>query len=311
MRALIADDVHEALFTYLEKVNIVIDYKPSIDKNQIEDCIGDYDILILRSKIQVTRALLLKARRLKIIGRCGAGMDNIDLEATEEMGITTFSANEGNRDSVAEHVMGLILGLLHRIAISNIEIQNFQWNREKNRGMELNTKTVGLVGYGHMGTAVAKRLSSFGCEVFAFDKYKKNYSDEYVKEVDMEYLFQNVDILSLHIPLTSETKFLVNDLFLERFKKPIMLINSSRGGVVDLNMAWNKLKAGKIFAMGLDVLENENLSTYNEKEIALLKNLNSADNVILTPHVAGWSKESYKKLSEILGGKIQKWIIKK
>ena len=295
----------KVFFPYLIKCSVEIDYKPEIDPKDVHLCIQEYEILILRSKMVITKELLLKATKLKLIGRAGAGLDNIDVTFAQEQGIKVFGANAGNMDAVAEHTIGLILALLNNIVKSNLEIKDFIWDREGNRGEELSEKTVGIIGYGFMGKAVAKRLKAFGCRILAYDKYLEGYSDDYVKEVSMNEIFEKVDILTLHVPLTEETKFLIKAKYIEKFKKPIRIINASRGKIVLLSDLILKLKENKIVGAALDVLENENFETLQKVEKKNLKELNSFDNVILTPHIAGWSVDSYRKISTVLGQQLE------
>ena len=304
MRCLIIDDVHPVLFSLLEEKNIDYDYLPDISEEEVKTKISSYHIIVLRSKMKITSEIIQKAPDLKIIARVGAGLDNIDVRFAEKNRITVLSANEGNSDAVAEHTLGLILGLLHKIIKSNSEIQDFIWEREANRGQELGAKTVGIFGYGHMGKAVARRLSGFGCKVLAYDKYLKGFSDQYVREVTLKEFFEKVQVATFHIPLTQETFELINDEFIQKFTHPIYLINTSRGKIINLQHLIENIENRKILGAGLDVLPNEQFSTYDEIEKEQLKKLNFLDNVILTPHVAGWSVESYRKLSEVIGTKI-------
>jgi len=245
------------------------------------------------------------ATKLKIMGGAGAGVDNIDQVHAERKGIQLFSAPEGNCDAVGEHMLAILLALLNKLNIGNAEIRNGLWLREENRGIELGGKTVALIGYGNNGSAMAKKLSGFDVNVIAYDKYKSNFSDHFVTEVQMDELFLRADVLSLHIPLTTETSRLVNKVFLDKFSKPIFFLNGSRGEIVEIDAVIEGLRKNRILGAGLDVLpvekfpELKNASWYNE--------LISFSNVILTPHVAGWSKQSYFKLSKILAEKIVKF----
>ena len=308
MKCLIIDDVHKCLFDPLEEKGVQIDYKPKISSVEVESIIHNYEILVLRSKMKMTQEIISKAKNLKIIARAGAGLDNIDLEFAKKQGINVVGANEGNMDAVGEHTLALILALLNNIVKSNSEIKDFHWNREGNRGEELSEKIVGIIGYGFMGRAVAKRLKPFGCKIIAYDKYLKGFSDENVSEVSMNEIYCKTDILTLHIPLTEETNLLINSEYLDQFEKPIRFINAARGEIVCLEELILKIKDNKIIGAALDVLQNENIDSLSEDEIAVLKTLNAFDNVILTPHIAGWSVESYRKISEVLARNILRKI---
>ncbi len=310
MKGLIIDDLHEIFISDLSDVNLIFDYRPNISPKEVLEIIGEYDVLILRSKMRVDESLFSKATRLKLIGRCGAGIDNINQETAKKYQVEILAANEGNRDAVAEHSIGLILGLLHKINKSNSEIKDFIWDREGNRGIELGEQTVGIIGYGNMGQALAKRLSSFGCKVLAYDKYLDEFPDKNAQYASMEQLYNDADILSLHIPLTEETHFMVDEGFFEKFSKPLIFINTSRGKIVRLQYLLQSLDEKKVVGAGLDVLENESLTLYNDQEKKILHRLNALDNVIVTPHVAGWSVESYRKLSEVLASKVRLWLTK-
>jgi D-3-phosphoglycerate dehydrogenase len=206
---------------------------------------------------------------------------------------------------VAEHTLGLLLNLCNKIDAANDEVRQKVWDREGNRGIELMHRTFGIIGYGFMGEAVSKRLSGFGCKVIAYDKYKTNYGNPYVEEVSLEELRERADIVSFHVPLTAETRLYVNDEFIEQFKKNIILLNTARGEILPLSTLVKYLKSGKIIAAGLDVLENEKLAKLTDEQDQLMSELFKMTNVLLTPHVGGWTVESYIKISETLGKKIK------
>lgn len=304
---LIIDELHNDLVTKLVELGFQVDYKPLIKTEEIENIIHSYNGLILRSKVKVEKALIDKAIKLEFIGRAGSGLENIDISYAEKKGIKCFNSPEGNRDSVGEHTIGLLLNLLNKISKSNSEVKKAIWNRNNNWGTELKGKTVGIIGYGNMGSSFAKKLSGFEVNVIAFDKFKKVFSDNFVKEVEMETIFEQADILSLHIPLTKETNQMISSDFLNKFKKSIYLINTSRGQVVNTKELAENINNGKVLGAGLDVLEIENFGFENialnnsNKELNYLLN---SDKVIITPHVAGWSQESYYKISMVLADKI-------
>jgi len=305
---LIADEMHPSLIPMLEKIGYKTDYQTKITRSEIFENIGKYEGLIIRSKTFVDADLLTNAKQLKFIGRAGAGLDLIDIKYVESKNIAIFAANEGNRVAVAEHVLGMVLCLMNNILIADREVRNGIWQREKNRGYELMGKTVGLIGYGNNGMETAKRFKAFGCEVLAYDKYKSNFSDEFVSEAPMEMIFEEADILSLHIPLTNETNKLVNAEFLSSFKKDIILINAARGEIVSLRAVVENLESGKIKGACLDVLENEKLQKLSDEQQADFEKLRSSERVILTPHIAGWTFESYVKINEVLVEKIASLI---
>ena len=231
-------------------------------------------------------------------------MDAIDVDYAEEKGIACINSPEGNRDAVGEHCLGLLLALFNKICIADSQVRKGLWLREDNRGLEIKGKTVGIIGYGNMGQSFAKRLSGFDCKVIAYDKYKTNYSDAFAQEVSLEEIFSQSDILSFHTPLTSETKYMFNKDFISNFKKPFYLLNTSRGKVVNTKDLIEALNEGKILGAGLDVLEFEAFSNELQDTPRELQDLFSRTNVVLTPHVAGWSVESNYKLSYFLAEKI-------
>lgn len=296
--------MHESLFNMLKEIGWESDYQPLITREEIRTRHHRYHGLIVRSKTQIDRDLLGPNPTLKFIGRAGAGLDNLDLPFLLEKNIKVIHASEGNRDAVAEHAVGLLLTLTRNISKANAEVRNFRWEREANRGEEIMGKTIGIVGYGNTGQAFAKRLSGFGCNVFAYDKYKTNFSDGFGKEVPMETIFNEADVLSLHIPLTDETKMLVDINYLKRFKKRIILINTARGEIVSLTGLDKALTEGYLRGAALDVLENEKLDKFSVTQQQAFNSLRDKSNVIFTPHIAGWTFESHVKINVALVQKI-------
>jgi len=264
--------------------------------------INNYDGLVIRSKFQVDKAFIDQATHLRFICRAGAGMDNIDEDYALEKGIRLINAPEGNMDAVGEHAIGLLLSLMNNMNTADAEIRAGSWRREENRGYELKGRTVGIIGYGHMGSSFAKKLSGFGVNIIAYDKYKTGFSDQYAREVSMEEIVKHSDVLSLHIPLTKETDGMVNDEYFYHFKKPIFFINTARGKVVKTSAVLNAIKQGKIIAAGLDVLEVEKFPSLAEQ--AWFDELRRNGRVILSPHVGGWTFESYRKISEVMARKL-------
>ncbi|MDZ7933690.1 MAG: NAD(P)-dependent oxidoreductase [Emticicia sp.] len=301
---LIADEMHLSLMPMLENIGYEADYQPKITRSEIIEKLNDYVGLIIRSKTFVDAELLQNAHQLKFVGRAGAGLDLIDVDYVKSKKIILFAANEGNRVAVAEHVLGMTLCLMNNILIADREVRNGVWQREKNRGYELSGKTVGIIGYGNNGSETAKRFKAFGCKVLAFDTFKREFSDEIVEESTMERIFDEVDILSLHIPLMSDTNKLVNADFLSKFSKNIVLINASRGEIVSLKDLSESIENGKVRGVCLDVLENEKLQNLTDEQKVVFEKLVASERVIFTPHIAGWTFESYIKINEVLIEKI-------
>lgn len=304
MNILIVDEVHPILMDDLGG-NYTIDYKPGLSYNETLEIIGKYHCLIVRSGFFIDDNLLSKGTNLKLLARAGVGLDIFDLNAAAKRNIKVINAAGANANSVAEHVLGLMLSLLHNINKSSTEVESFLWQREENRGDELYGKTVGLIGYGFTGKAVARKLKSFDCNVLAYDKYLTNFSDEYANEATIDEIFQKADIVSLHIPLTEETLFMCNDEFFESFKKDIYFFNTSRGKIVETQSIINQLERDKIKGCGLDVVENEKIDSLSTEEKKLYSILFNKKNVILTPHIAGWSYQSYLLISKNLSEKIK------
>jgi D-3-phosphoglycerate dehydrogenase len=302
---LIVDEMHPSIIPLLKESGLEPDYRPDITKEEVLSIIGDYFGIIVRSKVKITKEFIDKATTLRFIARAGAGLDNIDLEAVKEKNIQIVNAPEGNMDALAEHTVAMILTLLNRIHISDREVRKGIWNRESNRGFELKNKCIAIIGYGYMGKAVAKRLKAFDCSVIAFDKYLKNFSDENVREVSMDEVFEKADLVSFHIPLTNETKSSINSSFFKNFKKDFWLANTARGEILVLKDLVQLLKEGKIRGAALDVLENEKLSTLTDEQKDAFNFLASSDQVLMTPHVGGWTYESYVKINEVLVDKIK------
>jgi D-3-phosphoglycerate dehydrogenase len=297
------------MFQLLREAGINFDYQPKISKSKFDDIISNYEILIIRSKFKIQAEDIDKGKNLKIIGRVGAGLENIDIDYAQSRNIICLNSPEGNRDAVGEHAVGMLLNLMNKIPKAHKEIQQGIWDREANWGVEISDKTIGIIGYGNMGKAFAQRIKGFSHNILAYDKYKKNFSDEYITEASMEEIFDQVDILSLHVPLTQETKYLISEDYIKSFKKNIILINTARGECVNSTALVSALKSQKIKGACLDVLEYEK-TTFEEmfsKDMPeALKYLIESKNVILTPHVAGWTNEAYVKLSRVMAEKVIK-----
>lgn len=306
-KVIFIDSVHPILAERLEAAGYHCEWKNELDREAILAILKDYEGAVIRSKFKFDREVFDAAPNLKWISRSGAGMENIDAKLAIERGVKCFNSPEGNRDAVAEHAIGMLLALFNQLIQADAEVRKGEWNREKNRGIELRGKTVGILGYGFMGEAFAQRLQGFGVNIIAYDKYKSGFGNDFVQEVDLPTLFEQTDVLSIHLPLTEETTFMVNEEFINRFKKPIYLINTARGNNVKTADLITALKSGRVLGTCLDVLEYEKTSFESLKADELpeaFQYLKGSSNVILSPHVAGWTKESYVKLSTVLAEKI-------
>jgi D-3-phosphoglycerate dehydrogenase / 2-oxoglutarate reductase len=306
-KILIVDDLHENIFPMLEELGFEVNYQPDIKRAEILEIIKDYEGLLIRSKTKIDREFLSFCQKLEFIGRAGAGLDLIDLQAVREKNINVFAANEGNSDAVAEHTMGMILMLFNKLNFADAEVRQGIWNREENRGIELCGMTVGIIGYGNMGKSLAQRLIGFGVRTLAFDTDDKKISNEefFAQKSTMQDIFDEADVVSIHVPLTEETRMMVDDDFINKFRKNIFLINTSRGETASIKAILNGLQNKKIRGACLDVLENEKLSQLTPQQKEIYSQLFLQKNVILTPHVAGWTVESYRKINEVLIEKIR------
>ncbi|BDD03522.1 2-hydroxyacid dehydrogenase [Aureibacter tunicatorum] len=304
MKILVIDKMHDSITSLLGQKGFEVDYKPKISRSEILDTVHAYDGMVVRSKTPIDKELIDKAVNLKFIARAGAGIDQLDVQELENKGVRIVNAPEGNRDAVGEHTIGMLLCLFNNIVQGDAQVRKGIWDREGNRGVELMGKTVAIIGYGNMGRAFAQRLKCFGCDVLAFDKYKENYSDEYATEATWDEIFQKADILSLHTPLTFETKEMIDSELLNKFAKDIYIINVARGEIAPFSVLEEALKSGKLKGALLDVLENEKLAKLTDDQKENFENLVKRDNVLFSPHVAGWTHESYRKINEVLTEKI-------
>ena len=308
MRILVTDRTHPVLHDLLRHAGHEVVENTTLDYNALLAAIPQYDALVVRSKIIIDRPFLNCARHLRCIGRVGAGMETIDVEYAESLGIHCLNSPEGNRDAVGEHALGLLLALFNNIARADAEVRQGLWQREANRGLELKGRTVGIIGFGNMGSAFAQRLQGFECNIIAYDKYKPvGYAPAYVQEVSLEELQERTHVLSLHVPLTEETHHMVNYDFIMRFRHPFHLINTSRGAVVDTPGLVRALDGGHLLGAGLDVIEYEDMTRDGldmEHLPDAFRYLLNSPRTVLTPHVAGWTKESKEKLAQVLAQKI-------
>ncbi|MDT8347921.1 MAG: NAD(P)-dependent oxidoreductase [Flavobacteriaceae bacterium] len=306
MRILHLDTNHPILEELLAKAGFENHFDLNCTKEELLQKIETYDALIIRSRIPIDAEVLSASKRLKCVGRVGAGLENIDLETAQQLGIRIVNAPEGNSNAVAEHCLGMLLSLLHKIPEANLSVKQGNWLREAHRGTELGTKTVGIIGYGTMGKAFAQKISGLCAECVCVD-ILPHKGDEYARQVPLDELFEIADVLSIHTPLTSKTTLMVNAAFLNRFHKPIYLLNTARGKIVETAALVQSLAIGKVIAAGLDVLEFEKssfeqLSTTDKNDAfqALIQH----PKVLLSPHVAGWTKESNFKLAQITAQRV-------
>ena len=309
MKILHLDTTHPFLEKELEKIGFENHFDFDSLKSDLK--LYDYFGIIIRSRISIDKDFINKCKNLKFIARIGSGIENIDVDYAKQKGIQIISTPEGNSNAVGEHALGMLLSLLNNINSSSKEVQKGIWNRESNRGIELKNKTVGLIGYGNTGKSFAKKLNGFDVNTIFYD-IKKIEKDNYANPVSLNYLKDNSDIISLHVSMTEESIGLINKNFIESCAKPFWLINTSRGSCIIINDLVKGLKDGKVLGTGLDVIAFEKKSfeklTVNENDQSNLNYLNSSNNVILTPHIAGWTQESKIGLVKIALGKIKKLL---
>ena len=309
MKILHLDNNHSLLLKMLNEAGFSNEENYKSSKEEVEEIISSYDGIVIRSRFNIDKQFLDAAKNLKFIARVGAGLESIDTDYAEKRGVKLIAAPEGNSNAVGEHALGMLLSLFNNLNKADREVKNGLWNREANRGIELEGKTVGIIGYGNMGKAFAKKLKGFDCEVICYD-IQNNVGDENATQISLKELQKNVDVLSLHTPWTTLTDKMVNAEFINSFSKPFWLINTARGKSVVTADLVSAMKSGKILGAGLDVLEFEKLSfetLYDSDTMPnSLKELFAMDNVILSPHIAGWTFESKEKLAKVIAEKIIK-----
>jgi D-3-phosphoglycerate dehydrogenase / 2-oxoglutarate reductase len=309
MRVLLADSNHDVLEQTLIAHGLECDAFWNKTKEELLSILPDYEAIVLRSKFKITAEIMERCPKLKCIGRVGAGMENIDVAYAKQKGIICLHAPEGNMDAVGEQTVGMLLMLLNNLKKADTEVRKGIWIRAENRGHELKHKTIGIIGYGNMGSSLAQKLSGFGGEILAYDKYKSGFGNSFVKEVQLVELFDKADIVSLHVPLTDETKYMFNKTFISAFKKPIYVVNTARGKCLNTADLVEAMKNGKVLGACLDVLEYETIS-FEAIDHSLmpepLKYLIESDKTILTPHIAGWTHDSNYKMSKMIAEKMIK-----
>ena len=307
---LITDDVHEVLIDGLRELSYEIDFQPNILYEDIFDIIQNYAGIIINSKVKMNQKMMNLSpknkngqTKLRFIARLGSGLEIIDQPEAKDLGIAVFSAPQGNRNAVAEHAIGMLLSLANNLVWADQDVRNFKWNREARRGFEIEGKTIGIIGFGNNGSCFADKLAGFGVKVLAYDKYKSGYADdiEYVTECEtMEEVISKSDVISLHVPLDTNTHFLIDEEFISKCKEEVIFINSARGKCINTKALIEGLKSGKILGACLDVFENEKTATYSEAERITYNELYKMKQVILSPHIAGWTHESKYKIADFL-----------
>ena len=290
------------------KVALIDDFHPKIIKTLTDWKWNILQAQSIRSRFPLDIQMLEHFKNLKFIARPGSGLENIDLEYCKKNNINVFRSPEGNRDAVAEHTIGMLLMLLNNLKKADNEVRNGIWKRSENRGYELMGKTFAIIGYGFMGEAISKKLSGFGMNVIAYDKYLSNYENSFVKEVQLNEIFLNADFVSLHTPLTAETKGMINSSFIDNFNKPFYFLNTARGNALVLKDLLRALKNRQILGACLDVLDLESSSfeNVNFSNNASFSELSRMQNVVLSPHIAGWTHESKEKMASVILEKIKK-----
>ncbi len=299
-KVIITAYAHSCLQEDLIQRGYDVDVREEICYDELLDQIHLYHGLVVTTRIKVDQQLLDAASKLKWIGRLGSGMEIIDVDYAEQKNILCISSPEGNKDAVAEQCLGVLLSMMHNVFKAGLQVREGKWLREENRGIELSGKTVGIIGYGNTGSAFAALLAPFGVNVLAHDKYKTGFAKHHVQEASLEDLLIMADVISFHLPLNTETYYFANNDFFQSLQKPVFLLNASRGKIVNTQALTQAMDEGKVIAAGLDVIENENINSYTEEELKHFLNLANRENVWITPHIAGYSKEALEKMAKVL-----------
>ncbi|GAB2968642.1 2-hydroxyacid dehydrogenase [Hymenobacter coalescens] len=300
------DEMHPSLKSLMREAGVQIDYEPDLLPAEVPAALAEkpYEGLIVRSKVRVTADLLRHGPQLRYVARAGAGVDNIDVAALQAAGVTLVNAPEGNEQAVGEFAVGTLLALLRKVAAADAEVRQGKWQREANRGYELQARTVGIIGCGHMGRSFARCLRGFGCTVLGYDHDPAVQATDYLPLVPLAELQQRCDVLSVHIPYSAENHAFVNEALLRGFHHKLWLLNTARGEVLDHAALVRLLQEGQLRGAALDVLDNERLAALKPEQQARFEYLRTAPQVVLTPHVGGWTHESYRRINEVLAGKI-------
>ena len=308
-RVIFIDNTYPFLFQRLTELGFSCEAHYSTPREEILDQLSDCFGLVLRSRLRIDAEMLNQGKNLAFVARSGVGLEHIDLETAAQLGIQVLSSPEGSRDTVAEHAIGMLLMLMNNLGLADRQIREGNWVRAANRGIEIKGKTIGIIGYGNMGSAFAQKISGFGARLIAYDKFKTNYGDDLVQEVELEQIWAEADIVTLHIPYLPENHYFVDDAFLQKFKKQIYLVNTARGTVLNTADLVKNLQTGKVLGAALDVFEYEEQSFENLKPADLpepFQYLRRANNVVLTPHLAGSSLEANEGHARVLAQKIEK-----
>ncbi len=303
-KLIITARAHPILMEKLELQGFQVEYAPMISYEELLEKISDMEGLVITTRIKVDRQLLDRAEKLKWIGRLGSGMELVDIPYAESKGVSCITSPEGNRNAVGEHSLGLLLALMKRVASSAEEVKKGQWRREENRGVELSGKTVGIIGLGNTGSSFARLLQSFGVTVLAYDKYRNDFGGDFIKEASLEQIGRYSDVISLHIPLTEDSFHMADANFFRSMERKPWFLNTSRGKVMDTAALIEALKTGEISGAGLDVLENERIDQLQPEEQESFDWLLDQKNVIITPHIAGYSEEAFFKMADVLYKKL-------
>ena len=307
---IVTDNVNELIKSRLEELGFVVDWRVGISQEDLLEIINDYFGIIIRSRTKLDKEILDKAKRLRIIGRLGSGMENVFVPYCDKLGIECINSPEGNCNAVGEHALAMLLTLSNNLTVALNELKDGIWRREENRGFELHGKTIGIIGYGHTGTSFAKKLTGFDCQILAYDKYKSGFGNDSVKESTYQEILEHADVISFHVPYTFETHMWINKEFIDNCQKKIVLINTSRGPIASTDDLIDAIKEDKLRGLCIDVFEDEPIIANVFHPVEKYQELFKYDNVIASPHIAGWSKRSKTILATLLMEKIETSLLK-